>query len=163
MANEAKHPPLRKQNALTRWLMRTPIWLYRVGLGWLLGGRFIHIVHTGRVSGQPRHTVVEVVSYDRSREAYYVAAAWGERSDWYQNLMKTPACQAQVGRRRFAARARRVAVDEAEAVLLDYATRHPAAMRALARVMGYEIDGSPEAFAAIGQSLPILEIAPLLS
>lgn len=151
---------MRKQNALTRWFMRAPIWLYKVGLGWLLGGRFIHVVHTGRVSGQPRHTVVEVVSHDAANDAYYVAAAWGERSDWYQSLMMTPDCRAQVGRRRFGAHAHRADMQEAQAVLLDYATRHAAAARALAKVMGFETDGSPEAFAALGDRLPIVKISP---
>ena len=32
---------------LRRALFRAPIWLYRLGLGGLLGGRFLLLTHTG--------------------------------------------------------------------------------------------------------------------
>ena len=42
---------------LRRALFRAPIWLYRLGLGGLLGGRFLLLTHTGRTSGRPRQVV----------------------------------------------------------------------------------------------------------
>lgn len=151
---------MRRQNRFTRMFMRAPIGLYQIGLGWLLGQRFIHIVHTGRVSEQPRHVVLEVVSSDKAGGTYYVAAAWGERSDWFRNLMKTPACTIQVGRQQFPAQAQRLATKQAEEVLLDYARRHPTAMRALAKGMGFAVDGSEGQYRALAGQLPIVALSP---
>ena len=57
----ASKPP----RGLLRFLLRLPIWLYQLHLGFLLGHRFLLLTHTGRRSGLLRRTVVEVVSYDR--------------------------------------------------------------------------------------------------
>ena len=73
-----------------RFGLRLPIWLYRVKLGWLLGDRFIMLTHTGRKSGLPRQTVIEVVKHDKESNTYYIVSGWGEKSDWYQNIRKTP-------------------------------------------------------------------------
>ena len=68
----------------TRWLMRLPIPLYRVGLGWLFGERLVMIEHLGRVSHEPRYVVVEVV--ERGRNVVRVASGFGTRAQWYRNL-----------------------------------------------------------------------------
>ena len=47
-------------------LWRAPIWFYRIGLGGLFGKRFLLLNHIGRVSGQIRQAVVEVVNFDRA-------------------------------------------------------------------------------------------------
>jgi hypothetical protein len=44
-----------------RALLRLPILLYRLHLGWLLGHRFLLLTHVGRKSGLQRRTVLEVV------------------------------------------------------------------------------------------------------
>jgi deazaflavin-dependent oxidoreductase (nitroreductase family) len=144
-----------------RAFLRFPIWLYRLGLGFLLGERFLHLTHTGRVSGQPRHAVIEVVSKDPERGVYYVASGWGEGSDWLRNLQKTPECQVQVGRKSFAARAERLAGAEAERWLLDYAHKHPSAMRQLAKFMGFEVDGNDEDYRKVARQLPLVSFTPL--
>lgn len=44
---------------LLRWGFALPGWLYRVGLGWTLGKRFLALTHRGRKSGHVYHTVLE--------------------------------------------------------------------------------------------------------
>lgn len=151
---------LQKPRGLVRWLNRSPIVLYRLGLGWLLSRRFLHIIHTGRVSSQPRHTVIEVVSRDPARGIYYVVSAWGEHADWLLNLQKHPECRVEVGRERFDARARRLSPTHAEEVILDYAHRHPRALRSLAVVMGFEVDGSEDQYRQMARQLPVVALAP---
>ena len=46
--------------------MRLPIPLYRASLGWMLGSRLVMIEHLGRVSGERRFAVVEVLSQERN-------------------------------------------------------------------------------------------------
>ena len=99
--NEPIDTSVRPPSKLLRMFYRFPIYLYRIGLGRLMGKRFIHIQHTGRKSELPRHSVVEVAGYDPKEDAYYIAAAYGEKADWFRNMMKTPQVKAQVGGRHF--------------------------------------------------------------
>jgi deazaflavin-dependent oxidoreductase (nitroreductase family) len=111
--------------------LRLPIWLYRMRLGWLLGDRFLLLTHTGRKSGLLRQTVIEVVQHDQSSSAYYVVSGWGEKSDWYQNIRKTPGVSIQVGMRKHRAKAEFIDRQKAVGVLESYARLHPVAFREL--------------------------------
>ncbi len=121
---------------LTRFFVRLPIWLYRLRLGWLLGGRFLLLSHTGRKTSLPRRTVLEVVHHDTDSATYFVAAAWGAKAQWLRNIQARPRIEVTVGRRRFGAIARVVSPEEAERVLETYARQHRIAMRALGRLLG---------------------------
>lgn len=140
-----------------RWFLRAPIWLYRLGLGGLLGGRFLMITHVGRRSGLARRTVVEVVSFDEASRTYYVCSGWGPGSDWYRNIQKTPDVEIHVRWRRFACRARHVEVDEGTRVLLDYATRNPMAWRKLSEAMiGEPLAGDLAGTRRLAEKAPML-------
>ena len=131
MAFVARQPP----KGLLRLLLRLPIWLYWLRLGWLLGNRFLLLTHIGRKTGIPHQTVVEVVSHNRAKDRYVIASGWGEKSDWFRNIKKTPEVGVQVGGRSFQAQATILSVAEATEVLLDYAHKHPTAFRELAKFM----------------------------
>jgi deazaflavin-dependent oxidoreductase (nitroreductase family) len=143
---------------LSRLAFRLPIWLYRWGLGWMLGQRFLMLTHIGRKSGLPRQTVLEVVKPDPEHGTYYVASGFGEKSDWYRNVMVNPDVTIQVGKKRYPAQAKRLSKEEAVEVLLDYARRHPATLHELASFMGYRIDDTEEDYRALGQALPIIAL-----
>lgn len=145
---------------ILRWLARLPIWLYRAGLGWLLGNRFLMLTHIGRKSGQPRQAVLEVVSYDRADDTYYVAVGFGENTDWYRNLLRTPDVVIRVGRRQIAVRAGRLSPEEAERVIVGYARRHPLAIRELAHVLGWRVNGAEDDYRALGRIIPIIALRP---
>jgi len=145
---------------LARLTFRLPIWLYHLHLGWLLGGRFLMLTHIGRKSGLPRHVVIEVVRHNRSTDAYYVASGWGEKSDWFRNVMKNPDVVVQSGTRKLNMKAQRLSPEAAEDEMLDYYHRHPAMLRELARVMGYRIDGTEEDVRALGRLVPMIEFNP---
>lgn len=130
----------RPPSGVLRWALRLPIWLYRLGLGGLLGGRFVLINHVGRSTGLPRRVVVEVVGRDADDRVTYVVSAWGRRAQWYQNLRATPDTTIQVGRRTIAVTAVAVDADEGMRVLLRYRDEHPWATRALGRVLGLPLD-----------------------
>jgi hypothetical protein len=44
---------------------------------------------------------------------------------------------------------------------VDYNQRHPAAMGALARLMGYRLDGSEEDVRALGELIPMFSLTLL--
>jgi deazaflavin-dependent oxidoreductase (nitroreductase family) len=151
---------LKPPSGISRLLFRAPIWLYKLNLGWLLGKRAIKITHTGRVSGKTRHVVLEVVKYEPSTETYYIAAAWGEKSDWVKNIRANPQVQVQVGQRKMEMVAEQLNPEQGEAVILDYAQRHPTAMKSLARYMGYQLDGSEADFRELGRLLLMFSLKP---
>lgn len=150
----------RKPRGLVRTLARLPIQLFRARLGWLLGKRFLMLTHAGRVSGLPRQVVLEVVRHDKATDTYYVAAAWGEKADWYRNIRKTPEVIVNAGRRQLQAIAERLPLEEAEQELMTYAQRYPTAARSLGRMMGYRVDNLETDFAALGRHLPIIALRP---
>jgi len=145
---------------LARLGWRAPIWLYRLGLGGLLGGRFLLLSHTGRKSGLQRQAVLEVVHHNPETGAFVVASGFGEKSDWYQNVMAHPEITIQVGRKRMPARAERLAPPEAAEVMLDYNRRYPAALRTLATILGYRTDGSEADVRFFASVIPIVALKP---
>lgn len=152
-------PHSRKPHGLTLRLYRLPIALYRLGLGGLLGARFLLLEHRGRRSGRTRYAVLEVVRRDDATGACIVGSGFGEGSEWFLNLMADPRCHFQVGRRRFAATARRLAQEETERELLDYVRRHPRAARAVVRAIGLDLNPSTAAgIAAFARAVPLLAL-----
>ena len=144
----------------SRILWRLPIALYRARLGWLMGNRFLLLTHTGRVSGKPRQAVIEIIRYDKAADYYLVASGFGEESDWFKNTQKTPQVVIQVGRRQTGALAERLPPLDAEEEMVDYARRHPSAIKNLARILGYNLDGSEAGYRALSRVVPIIALRP---
>ena len=140
------------------WLLRAPIWLYRFHLGGLLGNRFLLLTHTGRKTGQLRQTVIEVVQYDEASGTFYVASGWGEKSNWYKNIMTNPNVTIQVKNKIYKAVAERVTPEMGGEIMLNYVHRYPFAQRALSRIMKFPLDGSEESMINFGRSIPIIAI-----
>jgi len=140
-------------SGLSRILWRLPIWLYRARLGWLLGQRMLLLNHVGRKSGLPRQAVLEVVRHDKESDSYMVASGFGEKSQWYQNLLNTPEVTIQVGWRKLAVVAEVLSPEARADEMADYAKRHPKAARYLMRLIGYQVDGSEEQYRAMGREV----------
>ena len=74
-----------------RLLMRMPLLYWRLGLKPLLVRarlfRFLVLTTKGRKSGQARHTMLTHVVLD---SRIYIGAGWGERTQWYQNILADP-------------------------------------------------------------------------
>ncbi len=102
---------------IARSISRFPISLYRLGWGGVLNWLPMLVMTTkGRRSGAPRHVMVE---FRRHGSKYYVFSGWGERTDWYRNLLQNPRVTIQHGAHVFAADARPVE-DKAEALRALY-------------------------------------------
>jgi len=142
---------------LMRLAARFPIVLFRARLGWLLFGRFVMVVHRGRVSGKARRVVLEVVDFDRPHSRITVASGWGRKADWYKNVIKTPMVSLMYGTRFFSAEARELSIEEAYAVMRRYADKHPAAFRSLGRMMLRNMpEDIDEACKVISETLPFI-------
>lgn len=141
---------------LRRRLWRLPIRLYRMGLGPLMGHRFMLLTHIGRVSGKPRQAVIEIIEHDD----YVAASGFGPRADWYQNIVKTPDVTIQVGGRTLQVTATPLGTDEGSDIMARYAPRRPTAARQLCKIMGFAVDGSVEDYREVGRHIPFVRFTP---
>jgi len=148
-------------SGLRRFLLRLPIHLYRMGLGWMLGDRLLLLHHLGRISGKARSVVLEVVEHDNASDSFVVASGWGPTAAWYRNVLHTPDVTINVGGRNMDVTALPLTREEGADVFVRYAARHPrAAKRVLPRLMGYSVDGSEADFREFGLRLPFVRLVP---
>jgi deazaflavin-dependent oxidoreductase (nitroreductase family) len=145
-----------------RLLWRAPIWLYRLGLGGLMGDHFLLLTHTGRSSGLPRQAVLEIVDRDDENQIYYVVSGFGEKADWYKNIIQNPEATIQVGWKKIAAIAEQVPFEDAVQFILDYAQRHPQAIKTLIQIMGYPLGDTEEDYRTFAQIVPVIGFRPPL-
>ena len=152
------NPPQGFRRALSRF----PLWFYRLRLGFLLGERFLMLTHTGRQSGLARQTVLEVVRHDTLTDSYVIASGWGERSNWFRNILKNPRVSIAVGFRRILALAVRLSPEGAQHEFSDYARRHPRAFRLLAsRILGHPTGDAEVDSRLLARSIPIVILQTL--
>ena len=144
---------------LLRLFLRCPILLYQLHLGWLLGHRFLLLTHVGRKSGMSRLTVLEVVSYESARQRCVIASGWGEKAQWFKNILVNPDVTVTLGMHRHRANARRLSKTEAELELRDYAYNHPWSMKQLNKTMlGKPFHGRDEDFQQLAAQVPLVEL-----
>lgn len=135
----------------TRWLVRLPIPMMRAGLGPLFGGRLMLLQHTGRKSGRPRFVALETVERPTA-DRVVIASGFGEKAQWYRNLLAEPHCRVWIGRiRNRPAVARVLDAAEASEVLERYRREHAKAYASLAQVI-------EEATGRSIQDIPYLEV-----
>ncbi len=139
---------------------RLPIWFYRLKLGWLLGHRMLLLTHIGRISGQPRNAVLEVVNFDQATNIHYSASGFGEKAQWFQNISHTPEVNIQVGNKQIPVTAKRLPVDEAEIIFRDYHQRNPNAIKNLSKMVGYQMDGSEKDLTNFMCTIPLVAFRP---
>lgn len=138
-----------------RWFVRAPIWLYRVRLGAIFGGRLLMLEHRGRKSGRRRFVVLEVVDHPRP-DTYVVVSGFGRRAQWYRNIEADPGVRVWLRSRRPAdAEARPLGAEEAAAALRRYAEAHPRAWESLRPVLEQTLGARID---ADGTELPMVAL-----
>ena len=138
---------------------RMPIWIYRLGLGGLMGKRFLLLTHKGRKTGQQRQTVLEVVQIKPADGEYYVVSGFGTRSHWYQNIKANPDIKIQVGYKSMKATAEQLDPQDASQLMLEYAQKYPGNLKALGKLIGYEIEHTTEGYLAFGREIPVFRFS----
>ncbi len=133
-----------RPNRVLRVALKTPSVLYAVNLGWIFGHRFLLLTHRGRKSGLIHQTPLEVIHYERSTRTSTVISAWGETSDWYRNIRKTPALQVQTGRDRYVPEQRILTEVERDRELELYAKNHGPSAKILSRMFQFKFADDPE-------------------
>ena len=138
-------------------LFRAPRYVYHMKLGFLFGERLIHLKHWGRKSGQLKETVIEVIDQDKTNGTLYSASGFGTQSQWFKNISVNNAVFVTVKNTEFEASASVLSADEATQVLLRYAKAHPNSIKGVARLSGYEMDGSEKDVIAFSQIIKIVK------
>ena len=145
---------------LKKFFFRAPLFLYRIGLGGLLGQRFLLLNHVGRKSGKPRQNVLEVVNHDKATDTFYIASGFGKRSDWYQNIIAQPKVTIQVGWRKMAVTAVPLTPEQSGQAMVDYARRYPTAAKNLSKILGFNVS-TEEEYRTVGRdSIPFIALNP---
>jgi deazaflavin-dependent oxidoreductase (nitroreductase family) len=139
---------------------RFPIWIYRLGLGGLLGRRFLLLQHQGRKSGKLRQSVLEIVQAEPELNTYYVVSGFGTASDWYKNITNTPKATIQVGYQKLAVISEQLDPEEAGELMLEYARKYPKNLQALDKLMGYGLEHTADGYRAFGKQIPIIRFSP---
>ena len=135
-----KPPP--RPDGLRLILFKAPLYLYRMGLGRLLGGRFLLLTHEGRKSGRIRDTLLEVIHHDPETGESLVISAYGETADWYRNIRAKPAIRVCTGGRCYRPQQRFLSPEEAGEAFRQYERNQGRYIRKLIRLLGAEYDGS---------------------
>lgn len=156
MPNKIKETEVPK--GFIKTLFGLPNWFFDHHLGRLLGSRFIQLHHIGRRSGKIHKTVVEVIRHDAEADKIYICSGFKKKSDWFKNLVRTPNINVRFNEKVYEAFARKLSITEAGNELASYSLRHPSAMKALARFMGYETDGTSEDVRELAKELPVFEL-----
>jgi len=135
---------------------RMPIWIYRLGLGSLLGKKFLLLSHTGRKSGEQRQAVLELIQANPETGEYYVVSGFGTQSHWYKNITHNPTAVIQVGNKKMKAIARQLEPQEASQVILSYTQKYPRNLKNLGAMLEYEIEHTTEGYLAFGREIPVI-------
>lgn len=151
---------IQKPTGLLKLLFRLPVYLYRLGLGGLLGRRLLLLTHKGRSSGRRHQTVLEVMRFDPGTGEHLVISAFGKGADWYLNLRASPTAEVHVGSGRFIPVLRFLTPEEGCREIEDYERRHPRAARFLLGLMGIRYDGSEEQRKGLAALMPVLSFRP---
>lgn len=144
----------RKPTGWLKRVLRFPVYLYRLRLGFLLGRRFLMIEHRGRRSGCHYRTVVEVAG--RRSGEWICASGTGPRADWYRNLRQGGLLAVWMGSRKRWASVRFLDAREAAGVMGDYEHEHPRTAARLYRVMGVSYDGTVEGRIEMMERVPMV-------
>jgi len=136
-----------------KFLNRFPLFFYQIGLGGLIVGPFLRITTTGRISGKPRHTMLEFIN-DPADGNPVILSGWGGRSDWVKNLRKDPRVIVNKGWRSFPAMAKEIPLEEAASLLEGYFRKMPRMEQLMAKRAGVVLDGSREKLLVLTEKYP---------
>lgn len=133
-------------------ILKLPLLLYRMGLGRLLGHRFMLLTHIGRHSGKVRRTVLAVLWFDPRTGEIMAISAWSA-SEWYKNILASPALQVETGVTRYTPTHRSLSSEEIAALFEDYRSKHPIFSRIVCRIPGWQWDSSHEELLELAKTL----------
>ena len=98
-----------------------------------------------------------MIDQDKTNGVLYSASGFGTQSQWFKNISVNNAVFVTVKNTEFKATASVLSADEATQILLRYAKAHPNSIKGVARLSGYEMDGSEKDVIAFSQIIKIVK------
>jgi deazaflavin-dependent oxidoreductase (nitroreductase family) len=133
--------------------------LYRLGLGPIIGRFILLLTTTGRKSGLPRVTPLQ---YEEVEGAFYVGSSRGTHADWFRNIVVDPHVQVWVKSRQFAGVVETVTDAGRIADFLELRLkRHPRMMGAILKSEGLPASPNREDLEAYARRLAMVIIYPM--
>ena len=145
-----------------KYFLKFPVLLHKLGFGgWerMIGAQWMLLTTTGRKSGRPRTTMVDVMDYDKVTNTYYIEAAYGARADWVRNIQANPIFEVKIGRRKFKARAAELPPGRAGDLFVKFYREKPAYTRAVMAMAGMKFNSENE-LRALSSTLLLLAVHP---
>ena len=152
----------KRPGTLLKFFFKVPLLMHNLGFGgWerLIDAQWMLITTIGRKTGKRRETMVDVMDYDKANDTYYIEAAYGARADWYRNIQRNPIFEAQVGRRKFKARAGALSTEGASDLLVQFYRQKPAYTRSVMAMAGMKFKDEDE-LRELGKNLTLLAVKP---
>jgi len=147
--------------AALKLAFKIPTLIYRVGLGRLLGRRFLLLVHRGRKSGLERKVVLEVIRYEAAPPAAAVLSGGGERSQWFRNLQAAPPVAVWIGGERWLSPRHEVLEpDRVVEAIEEYRRNHRLLMPVLERFFGWPRNASEAERRRLARDLCVVVFRP---
>jgi deazaflavin-dependent oxidoreductase (nitroreductase family) len=149
-----------------RFLFRVPVWFYRHGMWFFVGGNMLLLTTTGRKSGLPRYTCL---SYGQDKQSpyrmlrsdtYQVMPGWGDKCDWLLNIRANAHVTVQTGKKRIECQARFLSEDESAREYAKIIPINPFLKSTFSRWTGETIDGSPDSLVRVAKKFPMIEFTP---
>lgn len=143
---------------IPRALARSPIPLFRAGLGFVFGRRLVMLEHIGRTSGLRRYVVLEVLEWDS--RGLVIVSGYGRGAQWYRNVLAHPDVRVWTGfRRGVSSAAEPIPAAEVPTRLAQYRDRHQRSAKALGRTLDLpDLAGDGPLRADVGTRLPLMRI-----
>lgn len=115
--------------------------------------------HWGRISGRLNETVIEVIERDTAGGTLCCASGYGAKSQWFKNITTNPNVFVTLKNIEYEAMARILTEQEATSMLVRYASAHPKAIKAVAKLSGYEMDGTESDVIEFSKVIKIIEFS----
>ncbi len=151
-----------RPNTLLKVFFKIPLFVHKLGFGgWerIIGAQWMLITTIGRKSGRHRQVMVDVLLHNGQTDAYYILSAYGSRADWVRNIQVNPRFEAQVGRRKFSARASTLSGEKAGEMLVQFYRLKPAYTRAVMNAAGMKFKDEDD-LRMLGAKLLLLAVTP---
>jgi deazaflavin-dependent oxidoreductase (nitroreductase family) len=149
----------RTPKLILRLIHLPPRLLYAVGLGPFMGRIVLLLTTTGRKTGLPRTTPLQ---YEEVDSAIYVAAAQGQKADWFRNIVANPNVEVRLKSHRLQGTAEPITDPARIADFLELRLRrHPKMVAAILRLEGLPAQPSRAQLERYASKLALVAIKPI--
>lgn len=153
-----KDAPRPRTRKLFKLFNKPPRIAYALGLGPLLGRLVLLLTTRGRRTGLLRITPLQ---YEQIEGRYYVASAFGDRADWYRNILIDPDVRVRVGRKEFRALAEPCTDPVLIADFLEYRlAHHPRMIGMILRAEGLPLSPNRQDLESLAENKVLVILHP---